>query len=74
MTILKLLYSEPSAYNCTLPSRYCSASEVCHPSEVCQVHFFDNIKEFLLSSYNIYVYRAVERSYSIYLNVNIACP
>ena len=35
---------------------------------------YDNIKEFLLSSYGIYVYLTLERSYSIYLNVNIACP
>ena len=36
--------------------------------------FYDNIKEFLLSSYGTYVYLAVGRSYSIYLNVNIASP
>ena len=36
--------------------------------------FYDNIKEFLLSSYGIYVYLAIGRSYSIYLNVNIDCP
>ena len=30
--------------------------------------FYDNFKEFLLSSYGIYVYLAIERSYSIYLN------
>ena len=35
--------------------------------------FYNNIKEFLLSSYGICVYLAVERSYSIYLNVNIVC-
>ena len=34
--------------------------------------FYDNIKEFLLSSYGIYVYLYAERNYSIYLNVNIA--
>ena len=36
--------------------------------------FYDNFKEFLLSSYGICVYLAVERSYCIYLNVNIAFP
>ena len=36
--------------------------------------FYDNIKEYLLSSYSIYVYLVTERSYSIHLNVNIACP
>ena len=52
----------------------CSASEVRHPSEVLSPAFYDNIKEFLLSSYGIYVYLAVETRYSISLNVNIACP
>ena len=55
---------------------YCSASEIRHPSEVrSSPAFYDNIKSFnLLPSYGIYVYLAVERRYSIYLNANIACP
>ena len=36
--------------------------------------FMTILKSFLLSSYGIYVYHAIKRSYSIYLNVSIACP
>ena len=51
------------------PVHYCSTGT----SEVCHLHFMAILNS-LSCELSAYMYRVAERSYSIYLNVNIAYP